>query len=172
VYSLGSNNDFSFETAMLAATPCEVHTFDCTSEAPKAYMPRHAFHKVCLGDAVDATHGTLASITAGLRHSHISLLKMDIEGGEFSVFAAFHRAVFAAAPGAPRAAVARVLPDQISFELHNETLSAGHDANVVWPQLADLGYVIVSREDNPECGICAEFTVVRAFEPTKARRRR
>jgi len=41
-------------------------------------------------------------------------------------------------------------------------LSSGELA-LFWRQLADLGYVPVSREDNKWCAWCAEFTVVRAF---------
>ena len=67
IYSLGSNNEWDVEEAMLAETPCEVFTFDCTSEPPAKPMgPRLHFEKTCLGDgsAGDARFRSLAEIAA------------------------------------------------------------------------------------------------------------
>ena len=72
-----------------------------------------------------------------------------------------------------------VLPEQIAVEMHYITtmdvgwamhgspteeysLSSG-DMSITWAQLSDLGYVVVSREDNIMCPHCSEFVLVRAF---------
>lgn len=182
IYSLGSRNEFDFEAAMLAATPCAIHTFDCTVDgSTKPADPRIVFHRQCLGDSATiadlnartgSTHDpalflSLERLAAANGHARIDVLKMDIEGGEYPVFQAL---ATAAAGGATE----RLLPDQISFELHvsNEnfatTICSYCDFWRLWSDVVDLGYVAISREDNPLCGHCAEFTLVRAF-PAVAR---
>jgi hypothetical protein len=37
------------------------------------------------------------------------------------------------------------------------------DISLSWALLADLGYVVIRREDNQNCIWCVEWTVVRAF---------
>lgn len=85
IYSLGSNGDFSFERAMVKATPCEVHTFDCTvdrARVPARLHPRINFHRVCLGDADDVTDDsgrkfmTLPTLARRNGHARIDLLKV------------------------------------------------------------------------------------------------
>ena len=66
---------------------------------------------------------------------------------------------------------------QVSFEMHawqpdvsapaaalrsDGGLSAG-DMQIFWTQLAELGYVPVSKENNKHFFLGVEFTVVRAF---------
>lgn len=175
IYSLGSKNQFGFEEEMVAKTPCELHTFDCTSSKPTDLHPRIHFHSVCIGGE-DSSSGetgrkyrSLQGIARELGHTHIDLIKMDIEGHEYNVVESIFRGI---ADGA--AASLAVLPGQLSFEVHYarrffqaqnlkaEKLSAGEIA-LMWVQLSDLGYVMVSREDNTLCASCAEFTAVRAF---------
>ena len=48
VFSLGSNNDFTFEDDILARTPCTVVTFDCTVDGRSVHA-RHKYVKKCLG---------------------------------------------------------------------------------------------------------------------------
>ena len=173
IYSLGSNGQYEFEHEMIFNTPCEIHTFDCTHDPVVALHPRITYHKICLGDdSADGRYRSLSSIAASLGHTHISLLKMDIEGFEYAVVESLFR---------QSASAAHLLPSQISFELHYRTaapvawtdsgtwplieqqaLSAG-DMSLLWVQLADLGYVVVSREDNFKCIWCSEFTILRAF---------
>lgn len=78
IYSLGSNNDFGFEEAMLRYTDCETHTFDCTSEPPaQPLSPRAHFHRVCIGaDSKDGRFKSLATIMTELKHESVSLLKV------------------------------------------------------------------------------------------------
>ena len=77
---------------------------------------------------------------------------------------------------------AALLPHQIIVEFHwrtplseampwgevqgrrNESPGLGTgDLTLVWTHLADMGYVVVSRDNNPTCPHCCEFTLVRAF---------
>lgn len=84
VYSIGSNNEFSFEQDMVARG-CEVHTFDHTVAAPQP-PAGVTFHRDGLGVATDAPPmRSLGNITASLGHSTVDVLKMDIEGGEYRV---------------------------------------------------------------------------------------
>ena len=175
IYSLGSNSQFDFEVAMLAATPCVIHTFDCTSDDKKKPTdPRVVFHQKCLGGrrlqiANNNTTSarnlakffTLVELATQNGHTHIDILKMDIEGGEYPVFASL-----ADTP----AEAAHLLPDQISFELHlshsvnrENCGSTSCDFWHMWSNILDLGYVPVSREDNAPCTHCVEYTLARAF---------
>ena len=194
IYSLGSNNEWDFEEAMLAETPCEIFTFDCTSDPPKVDMgPRLHFERTCLGDgaAGDARFHSLSEIAARHNHSAISLLKVDIEGFEYGVVETLWRGAMLAGGGGGGGVDARaqllLLPDQLSIEVHDVTImdglawSCGDPCRVkpppypsevllspgdmlpLWVQLTDLGYVVVSRENNPMCTECVEFTLVRAF---------
>ena len=169
IYSLGSHLEFDFELLMVAKTPCEVFTFDCTVDAADLppLPPRIHFYSICLGEDNAKTKSmSLGKLASEFGHKEISLLKMDIEGHEFSVVEGMYR--LALAPGSKA-----ILPAQISFEQHYFTgglseewgksgLSAG-DMALLWVQLTDLGYIVVSRENNPVCPQCVEFTVARAF---------
>ena len=174
VYSLGSNGDFAFEEDILARTQCSVVTFDCTSTA-KTISTRHQFVHKCLGSdkrmADDpASWVTLEAAMASLGHRRLSLLKIDVEGAEYDVLAAWSQ-------DSP------VLPRQIAMELHYDGIYSGTRAsnnpadtsNLLWPlhkmRLTDLalfmshvagaGYGIVSREDNALCQHCSEVTLLR-----------
>lgn len=174
VYSLGSNGQFEFELEMVARTPCTVHTFDCTLDAATLVLPsspRIHFHALCAGEgsAEDPRYQSLAALAAGLGHSRVDLLKMDIEGFEYRVVESLYKDVLRGAPGAEQ-----LMPLQISLEVHTQThfsvlpwarapgLSAA-ELDALWVPLTDLGYVVVSREDNRLCEQCSEFTAVRAF---------
>lgn len=97
VYSIGGNNQWQFEQGVLENTPnCQVHTFDCTGNQTRFQVPSHdrlEFHYECMaGDVLppelpDKTFLTLSEMSSKYRHPEISLLKMDIEGFEWPVFA-------------------------------------------------------------------------------------
>jgi len=190
IYSLGSNNEWDFEAAALTQTPCDVFTFDCTSGPPPAGGPlasnaRLHFEKVCLGDGGGAggEYRTLREIAAAHGHTAISLLKVDIEGYEFGVVESLWRGALLGGSAADLA----LLPAQLTVEVHDATIMPGlawncaqecartpppygdgvtlspGDMLPLWVQLSDLGYVVVSREDNAMCTECVEFTLVRAF---------
>ena len=106
VYSFGSNGDTDFEEAVLATTHCEVHVFDPTlgieALAKLRKLPQIQFHPIGLGpknqrvQMMDSlmTMGkqrmqpmnlhTLPTIMSTLNHTWIDVLKIDIEGFEYS----------------------------------------------------------------------------------------
>lgn len=182
VYSLGSNANFDFEFDIIAATPCVIYTFDCTVSESEERFPKDLlargqgrifFYPWCVGESGGRNgnnYFSLIEIASKLKHNKIDLLKMDIEGYEYRVV----ESIFA---GALKNSLQDFLPMQVSFEMHawdprvsepaaairnGQGLSAG-DMQVFWTQLTELGYVPVSREDNPLFSMGVEFTVVRAF---------
>jgi hypothetical protein len=104
VYSLGGNNEWDFESGVVAATrQCAVHTFDCTVAEPRVppeLAGRVVFHKICLGtqkmaesgggggrggdggagssEVGDQMFSTLPEIMGRLGHDRVTLLKADI----------------------------------------------------------------------------------------------
>jgi hypothetical protein len=153
VYSLGSANNYKFEEAILKETPCHVHTFDCTVDGRSINPSRHTFHKWCIG--TKNGYRTWCNITESLGHTHVDILKMDIEGFEYSVLAGLH--------------TSDELPLQISMEFHTRL----HDVNAALPataaglalvfmHLAELGYGAYSQEVNPMApDWCSEFSFIR-----------
>lgn len=97
IYSFGSNLHFEFEHAAWKLNPdCEIHTFDPTiaefqadTELVFARDRRLIFHRVGLGGKKEHMHGvgpvdTLANIAQSLGHTHIDILKIDVEGSEYA----------------------------------------------------------------------------------------
>ncbi|KAG7668114.1 hypothetical protein NADE_005159 [Nannochloris sp. 'desiccata'] len=176
VYSLGSNLDYSFEEDILQRTSCQVVTFDCTVSGSSIH-PRHTFLKKCLGSAASMEGNpqewvTLSAAMAQFGHSSVTLLKIDIEGYEFDVL------------GATKSENKHALPAMIAMEMHYDDLYFGTGAwlnieeqgTLYWPghgkvslaelslfmfHLGNLGYAVVSRDDNPVCEHCSEFTLLR-----------
>lgn len=150
----------------------QVATFDCTTP-PHTLNNRHKYISKCLGSQQQMQKDSFKWITLqeamkALGHNHITLLKIDIEGFEFDVFANWNRR--------------QPLPAQILLELHYADLYHGSPFfrtdllnNLLWPKhvmslgelalfvshLANLGYGIVSREDNALCRHCTELTLLR-----------
>jgi hypothetical protein len=175
VYSIGSNNNFDFETSVLEKTPCAVHVFDCTVRewemedyptVEKHLNERIFLHKWCLGEE-DAQLGgrqfyTYDTIFSKLGHTTVELLKMDIEGYEWDVYNSFQPSN-------------QDLPFQISTELHltafwnsadlwwaGRIMSAGEVAG--WgKRFYDLGYRIVSIDGTERWPQAKEVTFVRFY---------
>lgn len=88
VYSFGSNDEFSFETAIHAFNPkCTIHTFDPTVAHPVNKPDFVHYNHAGLGttDASNASLGsyfTLEEIMRRLGHKHVDVLKVDCEGCE------------------------------------------------------------------------------------------
>lgn len=102
-------------------------------------------------------------------HREISFLKIDIEGFEYDVLSSWQ--------------ATEVLPVQVSVEVHYRYIyfgtssynNSGDYNNLYWPlhevsladislfanHLANLGYGIVSKEDNERCPHCTEITILR-----------
>eukprot|EP00775_Hariotina_reticulata_P009669 gene9669-9828_t len=158
IYSLGSNGNFQFEDGMLSATPCDVHTFDCTYKGASRHA-RHFYHEWCVGQPDDNTgrkFRTWANITSSLGHNTVDILKMDIEGAEYSVLGEF----------LPQ----HVLPEELAIEMHvgvpaNETTVPQSSPSMAptFIHLANLGYAIHSQEINRGYPYyAAEFSFIRA----------
>ena len=174
IYSVGSDGDLTFERDMIKATPCEIHTLDCTLTTAKTpARGEHArlhFHPLCIGndDRPGSLYPSLGGIMAALGHGHVDIIKLDIEGFEFRVVESLFGAFLAQGTAAP-------LPFQLLVEVHYLThtdlgwgrgghpgLSSG-DMAILHTNLAEMGYVLVHREDQGECGYCTELVFVRAF---------
>ncbi|EFJ12555.1 hypothetical protein SELMODRAFT_425378 [Selaginella moellendorffii] len=170
VFSLGSNNQFDFEEAIHAHTngECEIHTFDCTGEWSN---PKTSFHPWCLGgfDGKDENGRTFKRLSTAAREigvTSISLLKMDIEHGEYEVFEGF------------KFEEEEFLPDQILFELHTlfyPTKTSKHKSD--WPRtimdlvrdIDEMGYSFAFQEKNLFCPACSEYVIVRDRKKLKKR---
>lgn len=108
-------------------------------------------------------------------HQHVDFLKIDIEGSEYDVFSEWKIG-------------SAILPAQIALELHWNDIYFGSSSfkkanefsNLLWPEheitlsdmsllvghMANIGYAIVSREDNPLCAHCTELTLIRVVWST------
>uniref|UniRef100_A0A7S1D137 Methyltransferase domain-containing protein n=1 Tax=Cyclophora tenuis TaxID=216820 RepID=A0A7S1D137_CYCTE len=110
IYSIGGNNEWLFEEQLLKLTKCEIHTFDCTGPKSRfGHQPQHPrsfFHHICLGDSYvpaipkercNQNHMicgeimSLADIQQRLKHTHVELIKMDIEGYEIPLMHSWWR---------------------------------------------------------------------------------
>jgi hypothetical protein len=94
VYSVGSNMDFSFETAFKEefGFDCEIHTFDPTVDAIQAKAVAASsnvtFHPWGLSSSDNGNMLTIFTIMKKLNHigRRIDVLKVDCEGCEFESF--------------------------------------------------------------------------------------
>jgi hypothetical protein len=91
VYSMGSNNDFSFEEQVRMVAPgCEIHTFDPTiKETGKGKNIYDQYHDSYGFGGIDSDEGRFAvksigTITKELKHTHVDFLKVDVEGYEWT----------------------------------------------------------------------------------------
>jgi hypothetical protein len=99
IYSFGVNDESTFEAEMLARIPsAQIYAFDYSVEnfGPQlspSYSARAHFKKVGLG-AKDELYKnpqffTLSALMKQNNHSYIDILKIDIEGSEYSALDAF-----------------------------------------------------------------------------------
>ena len=106
VYGIGIANNAKFEDDM--AKDCETHAFDCTISADEGHVKgrKFVFHPVCIGPKNEpiahTVYGqlgetkdlatqmtkfqTLHKTMQVLGHKYVDIFKMDIEGGEWTVF--------------------------------------------------------------------------------------
>jgi len=174
-YGLGIAGDSSFEMQMQQAG-CETHAFDCTVDPndPAVAGKPFQFHHWCIGQRSNVSfqgnvyvknHAetmqfkTLAQTMAELGHTYVDLLKFDIEGFEWNLFAT--EILPSSNP-----------PEQISFELHTQKANPAyvpqslvHDkgyaqVNQLFRSLYDKGYRVASKELNSGDPACAEFVAL------------
>ena len=94
VYSIGSNNQWEFEVRMNELLPhCDIFTFNPTVDIPTP--PSVIEHKVEFKkwglagtDDEEKSMFLLSSIMQRLNHSHIDVLKIDVEGYEWTAIPA------------------------------------------------------------------------------------
>lgn len=165
IYSVGSYGDFKFEDAMVAATQCEIFSFDCfvpPERVPTFLHPRIHFEPVCVGaDSADGRFQSLSTLTRQRGHASLSLLKFDVEGAEFGLLEHVHATAMARFSSSYA-----YLPSQLSFEVHlhqmdSDPLKRAAGLVEYFQRLLDLGYVPVSRELNSLCPHCEEFVFLR-----------
>jgi hypothetical protein len=175
VYSIGSNNNWSFENDVLRKTSCEVHTFDCTGDRSRFKVPSHErlhFHYACLGAKNKPARGkefgdfwTLDKIQTSLNHSRIDLLKMDTEGYEWPIFHDWPLLTEIKSPS-------HVLPMQVLVEIHYKSqmkeLAADTsdfkfvtDMVQLQSRLLKMGYATVVYDPNSFCKHCVELSLMR-----------
>lgn len=168
VFSIGSNNQWMFEEAIINQTSCRVETFDCTMDKqikpPKHLRHRVRLHPLCLSDrqytVEDREYVTWHQILekVGLKTAP-TFLKMDIEGYEFPVLKSIIDAGIQ-------------LPLQISMELHIVRHEFGvpqYTKRVSSMELHSFiqyvyefgGYYLIDRHDNPYCRVCSEIVLAK-----------
>ena len=96
VYSMGSNDDFSFEERVREEAPgCEIHTFDPTiGESGRGKPFYDAYHGDYGFGGRDTVKGegqafpvkSVNTIMRELDHTHVDYLKIDVEGYEWDFF--------------------------------------------------------------------------------------
>jgi len=168
VYSFGGSDDLSFELEMNASFGCTTRTFDPTPGLAERMQPQlkpgMTYHAVGLGPTtldpsasdpyalrmgeVTVRTRSLSSIAGELGDSHVDLLKIDIEGGEWSALPQLLND-----PGFERLGV-----QQMQIEFHWARLS---EAAPVFAALLRRGYAVFAREVNPADTACWEFAFVR-----------
>lgn len=178
VYGMGIADDSSFEQQM-QAQGCETHAFDCTVDpkSPSVAGKKFNFHQWCIGEHGNASFEgnrylqanetslkfkSLSETMEQLGHTHIDLLKFDIEGFEWPLF----QSQLLAQSG-------QNLPEQMSFELHTQKANPAyvpqenvHDkgyvqVNRLFKSLYDIGYRVTSKELNSGDPACAEFVLIK-----------
>jgi hypothetical protein len=161
IYSIGSNNDFSWESAVKARAPnCEIHVFDPTV-INATNKPKNVFfhkwglthHKSKKSDhATNPNLKSLAEISNLLGHNNktLDVFKIDCEGCEWDT----HQMWFAS--GFHKI-------EEILVELHHGTNkpSPNSRAKQFFTHLHESGYRIFHKEPNVHysggSGLCVEF---------------
>ncbi|CAF1618991.1 unnamed protein product [Rotaria magnacalcarata] len=135
IYSAGSNGDFSFEVHMKKVMPhCEIHTFDQNRHV----CPNNicVFHQITFGNGTHPNNSkSWTTILEELGHTQrkIDVLKIDIEGGEYSFFPFLMQSP------------TKSLPQQILVEVHPNNPNNIH---AFFELLRTYHYVIFNKEPN------------------------
>uniref|UniRef100_A0A7S2RBX2 Methyltransferase domain-containing protein n=1 Tax=Eucampia antarctica TaxID=49252 RepID=A0A7S2RBX2_9STRA len=135
VYSIGSNNDFSFEESVFKeiSSDCEIHTFDFRDYNEGAKKAGVHYHQVGLGMDIPPRYKSLSTIVKSLGHEGriVDIFKIDCEGCEWFTATKWFEA--------------DITLRQIQIELHNADIQQT-------PKFFDLmyknNYVITHKEPN------------------------
>ncbi len=178
IFSIGSNDEWGYERQFAQYAPrCTIHTFDCTltpRRMPKN-NPNIVFHPYCLGSTTKSRNSNGNSQKSPMYRSYTDLiqlakvpasppklLKMDIEGFEYSVLLDLLRT-----------SPASTWPEQISMEVHWATRMVDLDWMLRTKTAAEMsiwftalyamaGYLPVARKFFPTgCPSCVELLLVR-----------
>ena len=163
IYSLGSNGNMVFEKNVLMINPsCSIHIFDRDQYDTSPWFNNSVidsgkvqFHRMFVTDAPDKLNAhanppvlNLRHIMTMLNHTHIDILKLDIEGKEWNLLQAGDFPSFG----------------QIQLEIHEqqrETIAHRHAVmhNMV-TNIERNGLRLFHKESNPFCTICTEFAFI------------
>lgn len=156
VFSLGSNNQWTFEEDVLKKTKCKVYTFDCTVKNPNPPPGVH-FYSICVGKIsyIDTETGyifkTIDDILRLVLVAQPTYLKIDIEGCEFETLIPYLRGL--------------ALPPQIAIEIHYQAPTFDLDETALLAfgnfMFYEAGYVIAHRRDNWMGYFASEFLFVK-----------
>jgi hypothetical protein len=145
IISVGSNNQFSFEEAMVKDSTCHLHTFDCTvadPTPPASLNGRMTYYNFCLDerDWVNPETGyeyISYATMIGKVGSRPKLLKMDCEGCEWNTIPSMiEQAEENRAKG-----LASIFPIQIAIEWHYRQLDY---TAVGWVNMGKSGLEVFS----------------------------
>ena len=155
-YSMGSNGQLDFEKDLLAVTNknCEVHSFDFGDFSKSFVGTGIQFHKVFISGKDDPGQNrkTFQTIMKELNHTHIDLLKMDIEWSEYDVLSTL-------AESSPLPWIGQL---QVEIHLRSGDFGANkwHWIDKIEKIIRDinkLGLYQFHREVNPGDANCHEF---------------
>ena len=135
IYSVGSNGDFSFETELKNfMSHCEIHTFD--KNLFQCPTNTCTFHQTTFGDGIKPDNSkNWKTILRELNHTNrfIDILKIDIEGGEYTFFPQLLNSM------------TNALPRQILVEIHPANITTIHE---FFNQMRQHHYVNFMKENN------------------------
>lgn len=154
VFSIGSNNQWSFEQDVLNTTRCRVFTFDCTIEpqVPKGVR----FYPFCISgltmiNGKGQIFRTIDDLIEQTQVNRLDYLKIDVEGAEFEALIPFLQH--------------KNTPKQIALEIHYQAPTFDLDENALLAfgnfMFYEAGYVIAHRSDNPQGYFATEILFVK-----------
>lgn len=162
VYSIGSNNHFDFEQAVLESVSgdCEIHIFDHTVSALQLVSKQRKpwktyFHQYGLSDAPSGDFKSLTDIVRMLGHEGrtIDIFKIDCEGCEWTTYESWFEAP--------------IQISQILIELHKGTRNEDDPkkpvAKTFFESLHSKGYRIFHKEANTQWSALDELCVEYGF---------
>jgi hypothetical protein len=156
IFSIGSNNQWTFELDVLHKTACIIHTFDCTVTNPTP-PPMVQFHSICVGSDCGLTPLMKLMEQYGVPY----YLKFDAEGYEFETLAAF---IYDARMRLETTGV-NTFPNQIAVEVHYSTpqFEVSYNGLVAFSNMLRVvgEYNLIHRRDNKYGYGGSEFLFIR-----------